>query len=101
MAVTEEEYRSAIEASNRFKIPLFGISYNRHTDVIFFKTAWGERFAKHGDVPFLKDVPSDLLDKAYVSATGIHIDEIDFDVNAAGLLALVFPDLQPQLVNSY
>ena len=64
-------------------------------------TPWGTKTAKRSKVDVFRDVPPELMDKIYVSQVGIHIDEIDLDVNSAGLLASLFPELSDYLIHSY
>jgi len=37
----------------------------------------------------------------YVSEAGIHIDDLDLDVNSAGLLEAIFRELGNSLASSY
>jgi hypothetical protein len=98
---TETEYRRAVEAGNRFKIAVLEVRYDPLTDELMLRTAWGPRRLKRSAVDVLREVPPTLMSAVYASPVGIHLDVVDVDINSAGLLAQHFPELRPELVNSY
>lgn len=98
---TEAQYERAQAASERYRAPLLAIAYDPASDLVFFETAWGPRSASRKDIDLLRDVSPQMVARAYISAMGIHIDEIDLDINSAGLLATIFPDLRGELSDSF
>ena len=98
---TEAEYRRALDTGAAFRRAVLSLRYDQSNDAVIFETPWGERTAGRRSIEPLRNVPPDMMRKAYVSAVGIHIDELDIDISSAGLLLVLFPDLGPELSNSF
>jgi hypothetical protein len=96
----DTELQDALAAGARFTPAIIKIAYSVESDTVTFATPWGDRVAKRGDIELLRTVPEDLMQKIYVSQVGIHIDDMDLDINSAGLLAALFPDLRSNLAKS-
>jgi hypothetical protein len=98
---TEAEIRQALEAGQRFKPAILNVVYLPADDRMVFATPWGEKFAFRREIAELSNVPTELMSRIYASFGGVHIDEIDLDINGAGLLANLFPYLRAELANSF
>jgi hypothetical protein len=97
--IAEEELRRAIEAGKRFQQAVQWVKYDDRRDMITLGTPWGDFTIKREAVPVLRDVPRERLAKVGIetSPTAVHIEELDLDINSAGLLANLFQEIEGQL----
>ncbi len=98
---TEAEVQDALDAGSRFTPAITKITYLIDSDTLVFATPWGERVANRADIELLRGVPLESMQKIHVSHIGVHLEDLDLDINSAGLLATLFPELRPYLVYSY
>ncbi len=98
---TEAEIQNALDAGRRFIPAIIAVRYLLDSDQVAFETPWGQRVVQRADIELLRSVPMQSMRIIHASQVGVHIDDMDLDINSAGLLATLFPDLRPALVNSY
>jgi hypothetical protein len=99
--ITESEFRDATQAGDDFKQAILKASYGRENDRLIFLTPWGVFAIDRATIPEFKAATPGDLEKIYVSHTGVHIDELDIDINSAGLLTAIFDNIRSKLSNSY
>ena len=99
--VAETEQNRALEAGARFKPAIQAAHYDYDKDELILETRWGKLAIPRAEIGIFKDVKPENMCEIYASHTGVHIDDIDLDVNSAGLLTEVFRHLGLALESSF
>ena len=86
-----------MQAEKEFQQAILWVKYDGPRDEIMLGTPWGAFIIKREAVPELRDVPREMLARIETSQTAIHIEELDLDINSAGLLASLFLEIEGQL----
>src|SRR4051794_6242712 len=101
MMATEAELRDALAAGRRFQPAIRKATYRQDTDQVVLATPWGEKLVYRTEIEEFQNVPIVFMHKIYASEVGLHIDDMDIDINSAGLLHDLFPDLRSNLSDSF
>jgi len=99
--IDDAELSKALETGAGFKPAIRSVDYKSVQDELVFGTQWGNLTFARKDVPIFRDVAATRMKDVYVSEAGIHIDDLDLDVNSAGLLEAIFRELGNSLASSY
>ncbi len=99
--VEEVELQAAIAAGERFLPTVLEARYDAIHDRVALVTHWGALIVNRKDVPDFRDVNPSAMEGIYASHTGIHIDDVDLDINSAGLLSALLHELKGRLANSF
>jgi len=101
MATEAEELRNAQDAGAGFKPAIVKVEYDPASDRLVFYTPWGAKAVNRKRVEEFRDVAPAVMATVYASQVGIHIDELDIDINSAGLLFDLFHELRSNLSDSF
>ena len=85
--ISDAEIERVVAASERFKPALIAARYHRDSDRVELTTAWCTLLVDRRQIAELRDVSQHDLETITVSSVGLHIDSVDIDINAGGLLA--------------
>jgi hypothetical protein len=97
----EAEVNEALAAGAKFKPAIRTAYYDQDKDELTLEIRWGKLTIPRSDLLTFKDIEPEQMAEIYASHTGLHIDDIDFDVNSAGLLREVFRVLGASLTPSF
>jgi hypothetical protein len=99
--ISDAEIDRVLTASAKFKPALLGAAYRANTDQIELRLSWCTLLIDRKQIAELRDVSPHDLETIAVSAIGLHIEKLDIDINAAGLLAALAAKLARQAQKSF
>ena len=98
--ISEADIERALAASEHFKPVLVGARYLTDSDRIELEMSWCTLSIDRRQIAELRNVLPEALKNISVSATGLHVDSDDIDINAAGLVDWIARKLAKQAAKS-
>lgn len=99
--ITDEEIVRVTKKSAKFRPALRAVRYEPETDRVEFVTPSCTLLVPRREIDEFKDVSSDDMKDIRATAFGVHIDRLDLDINAAGLLTEIIDRLRNDLSKSF
>ncbi|HEV2097922.1 MAG TPA: DUF2442 domain-containing protein [Stellaceae bacterium] len=84
--ISDSDIERVRSASAKFKPTVIGARYHAESDQIELRTEWCTLIVNRQEIDELRGVTPHNLEAVTVSAVGLHFDDADIDINAAGLL---------------
>ncbi len=85
--ISDQDIQRATEAGANFKPAITACKYDPESDRVELITAWCVIAVDRKCIDELRDIPPGVMKGIYASQFGVHVDEADVDINAAGLIA--------------
>ena len=98
--VTEAEIHKATKRGSKRLTIVHAIRYHRDSDKLELTTAWCTLLVDRKHIEEFKDVSKTAMEEVYLSPEGIHLDNADIDINAAGLIADLAHQLEEQALKA-
>jgi hypothetical protein len=98
--ISDAEIERVAAASAKFKPVLTGARYLADTDQVELVTAWCTVLVARRQIDELRDVSQGDLETLTVSPVELHVESVDIDINAAGLLSHIGRKLARQAAKS-
>jgi hypothetical protein len=94
--ITDKEIQRAAKLGARFDPVVQRLQYHRKSDCLEFAMGWCTLMVDRKHIEELRDLSPSDLEGIYLSAEGIHLDAVDLDISAAGLIAALAHELEEQ-----
>jgi hypothetical protein len=99
--ISAQEIARATKASEGFKQVVLAARYHADGDRVELVTPWCILIVDRARIAELRDLSPHDMETISVSPVGIHIDNADIDINAAGLIADLSRQLETEVANSF
>jgi len=99
--ISAQEIERAAKASEDFKQAIIAVHYHRDSDRIELVTPWCVLSIDRAEIHELSGLSANDLEGLSVSATGIHVESADVDINSAGLITDIARRLETEAARSF
>lgn len=94
--VTEAEIQKAAKRGSRHPSMVRAFHYHQDSDKVELTTEWCTLLVDRKHIEEFRHVSRSAMAEVYLSPEGIHLDDADIDINAAGLIAALARELEEQ-----
>lgn len=99
--ISAQEIEQAMRAGEAFRPAVLAVRYHPDTDRVEIAMAWCILVVDRGHIEELRGVSPHDLESMSVSSVGIHVDSVDIDINAAGLITHISRQLEAEVAASF
>jgi hypothetical protein len=99
--ISDREIQQAIAASEHFKPAILAARYYRDSDRVEFETTWCVIIVNRNEIEEFRALSPNDMETISVSDVGIHIDNVDIDINSAGLISEIAKRLETEIASSF
>jgi hypothetical protein len=99
--ISAQEIERAVKASEGFRQAITAARYLRDTDCVELTTPWGVLIIDRAQIHELCKLSANDLEGLSVSATGLHVEAADVDINSAGLITDIARRLETEAAHSF
>lgn len=99
--ISDEDIQRAVKAGESFRPAITACKYDAESDRVELVTAWCIISVERTFIDELRDVSPAAIKNIYVSQYGVHVDDVDVDINSAGLIAYMGRRLADEAENSF
>lgn len=98
--VTEVEIHKAAKRGSKHPAMVRAVRYHPDSDKLELTMEWCTLLVDRKHIEEFKDVSKTAMEGVYLSPEGIHLDDADIDINAAGLIAALAQQLAEQALKA-
>jgi hypothetical protein len=98
--ISDQDIERATKAGESFRPAIIACKYDPENDRVELATEWCTISIERKFIDELRDVSTDAMKNIYASQYGIHVDDVDVDINAAGFLVYIGRRLADEAENS-
>lgn len=98
--VSDKDIQRAAKRGAKLHQMVQHVAYDPSSDKIELVMSWCTIKVDRRHIDEFRDVSPEAMKTIYSSAMGVHIDELDIDINASGLVACIAHELQEEASRS-
>jgi|SRR5579884_264805 len=99
--ISKEDIRRAEAEGRKFKQAIVSAKYLEDSDRVELVTPLCTIIINRKNIEELRSISPEHMKTLYVSAVGLHVEAVDIDINAAGLITEIGQQLQDAVAGSF